>query len=330
MTNQMNRINEKLRHLKGGTFVTTDHPLGCTPVTTKDTGTGITDTEKLYMESYELYPGISVSYNYYLASSFHIHHESFPSVLELNHCNRGRMGWEMKSGLSLYLGTGDMETHMKSSCAESDFSLPLRYYEGITFSFDLEELQKNPPAFLTGYLPQLSELKEKYCSNESTTGFTASNEIDALFSMLYNLPEDYIIPYCKIKCQEILLRLFLMSPPDKKQLSPLSSAQTALINEIHELLTNNLKERHTIEDLSKKYLINTTSLKDAFKSVYGTPIAPYMKEYRLEYAARLLETTELSIAGIADSVGYDNQSKFTSAFKNSFGLLPTAYRKNRT
>ena len=103
--------------------------------------------------------------------------------------------------------------------------------------------------------------------------------------------------------------------------------QTEAIREIHQLLTQNLDRRYTIEELSKMYLMNTSSLKSVFKSVYGLPIASYMKNYRLKEAARQLRSGNEAISVIAGNVGYENQSKFTTAFKAAFGILPTEYRK---
>ena len=41
----------------------------------------------------------------------------------------------------------------------------------------------------------------------------------------------------------------------------------------------------------------------------------------------LLRETDMSVAEIAGQVGYESQSKFTAAFKEQFGQLPTAYRR---
>ena len=88
-----------------------------------------------------------------------------------------------------------------------------------------------------------------------------------------------------------------------------------------------LKRHYTIEELSKQYLMNTTTLKSVFKAVYGMPIASYMKEYRMKLASNMLLQEDKSISGIAAAVGYKNQSKFTSAFRDIFQILPTAYQK---
>ena len=85
--------------------------------------------------------------------------------------------------------------------------------------------------------------------------------------------------------------------------------------------------RVSFEELSKQYLMNTTTLKSVFKAVYGMPIASYMKEYRMKLASNMLLQEDKSISEIAAAVGYKSQSKFTSAFRDIFQILPTAYQK---
>lgn len=109
---------------------------------------------------------------------------------------------------------------------------------------------------------------------------------------------------------------------------PCDEKQVQIIREIHTLLTENMQKRYTIDELSRRYLLNTSTLKDSFKAVYGMPIATYMKQYRIHEASKMLKDTNLSIAEISAAVGYENQSKFTNAFKNVVGILPTAYRKS--
>ena len=46
-----------------------------------------------------------------------------------------------------------------------------------------------------------------------------------------------------------------------------------------------------------------------------------------EPAAELLRETELSIAAVAEAVGYDSAGKFSSAFRERYHLLPSEYRK---
>ena len=68
----------------------------------------------------------------------------------------------------------------------------------------------------------------------------------------------------------------------EKQRELYTSPQVEIVRDIHKRLISNLQERPTIEELSKEYLINTATLKDTFKGVYGQPIGTYMKEYRMK------------------------------------------------
>ena len=107
------------------------------------------------------------------------------------------------------------------------------------------------------------------------------------------------------------------------------ASQEAIIRHVHDELTANLSERVTIEELSHKYLMNTTTLKRVFKQVYGETIAAHIKKHRMEEAARLLTATQDDVAAIARAVGYESQSRFTEAFREVYGEVPTEYRKRR-
>jgi len=99
------------------------------------------------------------------------------------------------------------------------------------------------------------------------------------------------------------------------------------VRQIHEFMIQNIHNRYTIEELSQRFLINPTTLKTTFKSVYSQPIAAYMKAYRIKQAQELLLHTDRTAADIAQAVGYGNQSKFSQAFKDLTGMLPREYRK---
>ena len=136
-----------------------------------------------------------------------------------------------------------------------------------------------------------------------------------------------ILPYLKLKCQELLLFLEMTEPAETCSLDPYHSGQTEIIRRIHDRITEDLRRRYTIDELSRQYTINTAALKAVFKSVYGLPIASYMKHYRISRAAQMLRETDESISSISASVGYESQSKFSKAFKDVMNILPTDYRK---
>lgn len=103
--------------------------------------------------------------------------------------------------------------------------------------------------------------------------------------------------------------------------------QAETIKQVHDFLTENLDRRYTIEELSKRFLMNPSTLKAAFKAVYGNSLAAHIKEHRMELAAGRLLNTDASIAEIAAGVGYESQSKFSAEFKKAYQMLPTEYRR---
>ena len=108
---------------------------------------------------------------------------------------------------------------------------------------------------------------------------------------------------------------------------PAYQEQTEIIRQIHTQLLEHLDQSFTIESLAKQHLMNPTTLKSMFKSVYGMSIAAHIKEHRMIEAAKLLRETDMKIAEIAGRVGYDSPSKFTTAFKETYQVLPKEYRK---
>lgn len=115
--------------------------------------------------------------------------------------------------------------------------------------------------------------------------------------------------------------------PSIPNLSAYQSTQIDTIREVHDYLMENLDRRITIDQLSKQFLMNPTTLKATFKAVYGDSLASHIKEHRMKHAALLLRTTDQSIQQISNSVGYESQSKFSTAFKEVYGLQPMEYRR---
>ena len=93
-----------------------------------------------------------------------------------------------------------------------------------------------------------------------------------IFSELYSVPDRFQKPYFMLKVQELLLFLCMVNVKQEKQRELYTSPQVEIVRQIHKRLISNLHERLTIEELSKEYHINTATLKDTFKGVYGQPI----------------------------------------------------------
>mgnify|MGYP005750937365 FL=1 len=278
------------------------------------------------MTVYQVYPGIQLIYNDFEATSCYWDGNIDKNILEINHCREGREGCRLASGSCLYLGEGDLSIHTMDNCA-AEMSFPLKHYRGISVVINLSVVMRNPPEILSDSSIDILQFKDKFCSGGNCFIMRAKDEIEHIFSELYSVPDCLQKPYFRLKVQELLLFLCMVDVSKEKRRELYTSPQVEIIKTIHKRLTSNLQERPTIEDLSKEYLINTTTLKDTFKGIYGQPIGTYMKEYRIRQAAILLRQTQATIAEIANQVGYENQSKFATAFRDVLKISPAEYRK---
>lgn len=68
-------------------------------------------------------------------------------------------------------------------------------------------------------------------------------------------------------------------------------------------------------------------LAERFARLLGEPPMTYLARWRLQLAARLLQTTAKSVLEVALDVGYASEAAFSRAFKREFGLPPGAYRR---
>ena len=277
------------------------------------------------VETYAVLPGIEATFCAFCAEEATFRHAAAPGVLEAHYCRCGRVGWNMRGGLSVFLGAGDLTLHGGACCADSAMQFPLGYSEGLSLAIDLEALSSECPDILrdAGFRP--CALREKLLDRSPIT-IPACPAVESIFEPVYAAPPALRAPWLKLKAQELLLYLSGFQPAASEP-ARVYAQQTEQIREVHRLLTTHLDQRLTIEELSRRFLINTSALKEGFKAVYGAPIATYMKEARIRRAMQLLRETDDTVATIAAQVGYESQGKFAQAFKDIAHMLPTEYRR---
>ena len=277
-----------------------------------------------------LYPGIELCYLTFSADSFSVQHKALSHMIQINYCKSGQLMWEMKNGNRIYLNPGDFSLHTMKTCTDSVLTFPNNMYQGLSIYIDLPKASETPPDLLKNSNIFETILPKKFCQNDSPAFLAGNEQTESIFSAFYDQPETLMLPYQKIKVLELLLYLTKMEFTPQNKLVEYQFELTETIRKIHDRLLRHMEQRITIEELSRQYLINPTTLKNAFKSVYGTSVAAHIKEHRMRLAARMLIESNMNIAEIAQAVGYDSQSKFTTAFKAYFKVLPREYRKNKT
>jgi AraC-like DNA-binding protein len=81
--------------------------------------------------------------------------------------------------------------------------------------------------------------------------------------------------------------------------------------------------------LARELATNQNKLKAVFKEAFGFTMADYCLERRMREAQQLLLEAQLTIAQVAERVGYEHQSSFTAAFRGHVAMSPREYRQHR-
>jgi AraC-like DNA-binding protein len=82
----------------------------------------------------------------------------------------------------------------------------------------------------------------------------------------------------------------------------------------------------TVAQLAQRVGISRSVLAERFTHFLGDSPMKYLARWRLQLGARMLSSTNFSVARIAGDVGYESEPAFNRAFKREFGLPPARFR----
>ncbi|WP_159459735.1 helix-turn-helix domain-containing protein [Scatolibacter rhodanostii] len=280
------------------------------------------------MTAYEVFPGIRLIYNDMRMNACGENVMPMSNFIEVNHCREGQIELLLDSDEHLYLTKGDLSVNIKDgSCHSSCF--PLGYYYGTSIEINMDEAPKCLSCILDDVYIDFEKLWKVLKSSDSCIIMRNIPSFEHIFSELYSISDDMRLGYYKIKVLEILFFLCGMDIDSatsvKKRYSKL---QEQKVRAIKEYVDVNWQEHITLCDLSAQFAIPLTSMKKCFHGIYDIGIYAYLRNIRMQKAAVLLVQTDETVLSIAGQVGYDNASKFSSAFKTVIGQLPTEYRRN--
>jgi len=92
-------------------------------------------------------------------------------------------------------------------------------------------------------------------------------------------------------------------------------------------INDNLRGDLTVKKIAEKLSMNPGYFAHTFSQTTGLAPHQYVIECRVERAKLLLRETELSMAEVAQRVGFSTQSHFSDAFHRSTGLATSKYRR---
>jgi len=100
-----------------------------------------------------------------------------------------------------------------------------------------------------------------------------------------------------------------------------------LIIKVQEWLQKNYQRDIQVRDLAFDFGLNIRSFNRRFRQAANKTPVQYLQEVRINQARELLKHSNLSIAEIAFSVGYQDVSYFTGLFRRTHDVTPNAYRR---
>lgn len=100
------------------------------------------------------------------------------------------------------------------------------------------------------------------------------------------------------------------------------------IYNIQDYINENYMEDINLDSIENKFYINKYEVSRNFKKITGYNFKTYLILVRLSKAKDLLVNSNLTIAEIADRIGYCSESLFVRMFKKYENTTPTKYRRS--
>ncbi len=100
-----------------------------------------------------------------------------------------------------------------------------------------------------------------------------------------------------------------------------------IIDEIDKCIKRYDDESLTLRLLSAKLGYSPFYTTRKFKEVAGMPLRDYLRNRKLAFALKEVRDSEKKLLDIAFDYGFSSHEAFTRAFKKTYGVTPSAYRK---
>ena len=96
---------------------------------------------------------------------------------------------------------------------------------------------------------------------------------------------------------------------------------------VHDYIAVHFDQKITNDALAEVAGLSTAHFCTAFTQTEGVSPHRYVVQYRVRQTQQLLTSTEMSVAEIADAVGFSNPSHCVRYFREIVGVTPSDYRR---
>ncbi|PKL12822.1 MAG: hypothetical protein CVV52_08490 [Spirochaetae bacterium HGW-Spirochaetae-8] len=99
------------------------------------------------------------------------------------------------------------------------------------------------------------------------------------------------------------------------------------ISAVLEYVIRHMHEPLEVQRLGEMFQMSESTLRRLFVRSTGKPPIEFIRELKMQTAARMLLQTEERISDIADSVGFDDPNYFCRMFHKNYGVSPRDFRR---
>lgn len=241
----------------------------------------------------------------------------------INYCLDGRC--EFRIGEDNYSYVNKNLTSIGKQRVQDFFYYPSAYYLGYEIYTFPSLFTAETRFILNQFSIDFGILTKRY---EQSIPCATPEALSCLWNHLYQNQGQNNIGFVRLTTLQVLHYLCSHDTLPQSSNFFLTKTQSTLAKKAKELLTEDLSRHIAIRSIAASFGISETSLKNYFRSVYGTNISQYLKNARMQHAGRLLTETRMNISDIAKSCGYINQGRFAKVFRDFYGMKPLDYRRN--
>jgi YesN/AraC family two-component response regulator len=104
-----------------------------------------------------------------------------------------------------------------------------------------------------------------------------------------------------------------------------------LMERIMKCINKNISDSDfNVERLTQEVGISRVQLHRKMKELTGISTSEFIRNIRLEQAARLLKEQKINVTQVAYTVGFSNLAHFSTIFRKHFGVAPSEYAERET
>jgi len=122
------------------------------------------------------------------------------------------------------------------------------------------------------------------------------------------------------------LTLEILGETVRQPAKPSNNNPPLWLAQARELLHDCFHEKFSLAKIAQAVGVHETHLAREFRRCYGSTAGEYIRCLRIEYACLRLSSSAASLAEIAVSAGFFDQSHFARTFKLQTGMMPNQYR----